>query len=165
MFSKNKEIEFFCRLPEVQKQYPIVSALHIKSNWVKDTVQHYKELLSSVGKRESITSTVKCPGIKPIMTTGYTLRSWFDITIRTTDDPDHFEYFINDKINKYLMMRDYNKKLVSWFSAKDKNHGVPMAKNDLQSLIKIDTPWYVKIPKGYKLMIMPVPYADETAFS
>ena len=165
MFFKNKEVEFFCRLPEVQKQYPIVSAQQTKFSWMKESVKQYKKLLHNTGHRQSVTSTVKCPGIKPAMSLGYTLRSWFDFTIRTTEDPNKFEYFVNEKLNKYLMMRNYNAKLVSWFSSEDKNHGIPLAKNDLQSLIKLDTPWYVKIPKGYKLIIMPVPYADETAFS
>ena len=32
-------------------------------------------------------------------------------------------------------------------------------------LIKINTPWAVKVPRGYSMMLMPVAYADESRFT
>jgi hypothetical protein len=35
----------------------------------------------------------------------------------------------------------------------------------LHTLIKIQTPWFVTVPKGYSLLCLPVPYNDDIRFT
>lgn len=165
-FKKQKKLKFYCQLPEVQDTYPIVPANEVKFSWMKETVKDYKQQNAEQGHYKAITSAVKCPGIRPSMTMGYIVRSWFDLTIVTSEDPHKFEYYFNDKMYRYLEERKFHGvSLVSWFSSQDKAHAVPVAENDLQELIKISTPWWVDVPKGYKLLVTPVTYSDRTEFS
>jgi predicted nucleotidyltransferase len=38
-------------------------------------------------------------------------------------------------------------------------------KDTLHTLIKIQTPWFVTVPKGYSLLCLPVPYNDDIRFT
>jgi len=98
------------------------------------------------------------------MKQGYIVRSWFDLTIRPLGD-GRFECHIPQGIFSYLKERNFNKQLISWFSADEPAHSIPLAANQAQSLIKITLPWSVSIPKGWKLMAIPIPYPDITEFT
>ena len=37
--------------------------------------------------------------------------------------------------------------------------------NTLETVIKIQTPWFVEVPKGYSLLMMPLPYSDDKRFT
>ena len=169
MFWKKKKpkLKFYCQLPEVQETYPIVPSKEVRFSWQKEVVKNYKAQNAVEGTKRAITSSVKCPGIVPSMRMGYIVKSWFDLTIITEkDDPKKFQYFFNDKMYRYLEERNFHKaRLISWFSSEDKAHTVPLAENDLQELIKISTPWWVDVPKGYKLLVTPITYGDRTEFS
>jgi hypothetical protein len=160
-----KKIKFYCSLPEVKERYPIISARSQKFQWLRNSAVAYKRMVDERSTQEQISGTVKCGGIASIMQHGYVVRSWFDITIKPLDDSKNFECYIPEGIYAYLNEKNYNKKLVTWFSNDNPSHGIPLAPTDLQSLIKINTPWTVSIPKGWNLLFMPIPYSDNPEFS
>lgn len=160
-----KKIKFYCSLPEVLENYPIVKAKEFKFEWLKQSGQQFKKNVDNRNVGESISSTAKCPGIHSIIKTGYILPSWFDFSIKTYADPNRFEYFIPQNIQNYLDERNYKKQLISWFDSSNPAIAIPSHENYLQTLIKIIMPWAVSIPKGYKLLIQPIPYPDTTDFS
>jgi hypothetical protein len=165
MFFKKSKIKFYCDLPEVMEKYPIIEARNYNFNWIKKSLQHFKNVSKDRSDYEQITSVVKCPGVLPIMKEGYIVQSWFDITIKSEFDQNRFEFFIPQGLFSYLKDRNYDKKLISWFSGEEPAHAIPMPEESLQSLIKITMPWSVSIPKGYKLIFMPVPYPESCNFT
>jgi hypothetical protein len=165
-FRKKPKVTFHCKLPEVLEQYPIVPAKSVKFNWLRQSAVDFKNMAEQKGKYESVAGTVKCSGLQNIMQRGWILSSWFDLTIRTSqEDGDRFDYAIPTSIDLYLNETKWKYKLVSWFSDSEAALRVPMPQNSLQSLIKIGTPWTVSVPKGQALLMMPLPYPDQPEFS
>ena len=161
----NKKIKFYCSLPEVLEKYPIIKCKSGHFNWLKRSSQEYKNDYEINHKCKHISGVIKCDGIHSILNTGYILKTWFDFTIKTTDDPYKFEYIIPSEIFSDLEQKKYNKQLISWFSGNDSKLNTPLPKQSLQTLIKIIMPWSVSIPKGWNLLIQSVPYSDETSFT
>ena len=164
MIFKKDKIKFYCELPEVKEQYPIIPAREYKFNWITEAARAFKEVAAKKSAYQQITGIVKCPGVLPIMKQGYILRSWFDLTIRPFGD-GRFEFHLPQGIFSYLKEKNYDKKLISWFSPDDPAHAIPLSDDQLQSLIKITLPWVVSIPKGWQLMFIPIPYPDMTEFT
>ena len=164
MIFKKDKIKFYCELPEIKETYPIIPASSYKFNWVRESAIAFKEMASKKGAYEQITGIVKCPGVFPIMKHGYIVQSWFDLTIRPLGD-GRFECHIPQGIFSYLKDRNFDKRLISWFSGDEPAHAVPLSSEQVQSLIKITLPWSVSIPKGWQLMFIPIPYPDITEFT
>jgi hypothetical protein len=160
-----KKLQFYCKLPEVKEKYPIIKATSYKPQWFKNSSIAYKDEVKHNGIYQHVSGTIKCNGIRNILSQGYILKSWFDLTIRTGDSDTEFQFIIPPEILKYLEERNFNKPLISWFSAEDKHVTVPIQSNSLQTLIKLVTPWSVSIPSGWSLMFLPIPYPDDPEFS
>jgi len=160
-----KKLQFYCKLPEVKEKYPIIKASSYKPQWFKDSSLAYKEQVKTNGMYQHISGTIKCNGIRNIMNQGFILRSWFDLTIKTGASNNEFQFVIPPEILNYLGERNFNKPLISWFSGADSHVSVPVQTNSLQTLIKIVTPWSVKVPRGWSLIFIPIPYPDDPEFS
>ena len=59
------------------------------------------------------------------------------------------------------ILNDY----VSWHSPEQLDVFKPMPSHTLKTLVKIQSPWKVVIPKDYYLLITSVPYNDEDVFT
>lgn len=164
MFFKKNTIKFYCELPEVKEKYPIFPAKVHKFDWFRQSAKCFKDIIKQKSTHEQLTGVVKCPGVSPIMNKGYIVQSWFDLTIKPLVHPDKFEFFIPQGLFSYLKEKNYNKRLISWFSSEDPAHAIPLAEDQLQSLIKITLPWAVSIPVGWQLLFMPIPYPDNNQF-
>lgn len=165
MFFKKDKIKLYCELSEVGEKYPIIPAKSYNYNWFRASSKCFKNVAKEKSNYEQITGVVKCPGIKPIMNKGYIVQSWFDLTIRPLPHPNRFEFFIPQGLFDYLKEKKYDKRLISWFSGEEPAHAIPLPDNQLQSLIKITLPWAASIPKGWQLLLMPIPYPDMTEFT
>jgi|688.fasta_scaffold161769_2 hypothetical protein len=163
MFFKKEKIVFHCELPEIKEKYPIIAAKEYKFNWFKKSAQAFKSTVEQRAAYEQITGVVKCPGIHPVMKKGYIVQSWFDITVKPLING--FEFFIPQGLHSYLKERKYDKHLVSCFSGEHPAHAIPLPETYVQALIKINLPWSVSIPAGWNLLIMPIPYSDNTDFT
>ena len=163
MFFKKDKIVFHCELPEIKEKYPIVDAKAFNFDWFKHSAHAFKNVANEKSAYEQVTGVVKCPGIRPVMQKGYIVQSWFDLTIKTYDDG--FEFFIPQGIFSYLKERNYDKKLITYFSKDQPAHTIPLPNTQLQSLIKINLPWSVSVPKGWNLLFMPIPYPDVPDFT
>jgi hypothetical protein len=165
MFNKSPKIKFYCSLPEVKDKYPIIPAREFHPQWAKNSAIAYKEFVKNNAKYIRTTGIVKCPGIRDITSKGFILQSWFDFSILTTDNPIEFQYCIPQGLAEHLKAQGFKKDLIEWFSGDVPQVAIPLAKNDLQTVLKIITPWAVSIPKGWSLLIMPIPYSDEPEFT
>ena len=48
---------------------------------------------------------------------------------------------------------------------KENSNFSSLEKIQLETVIKIQTPWFVEVPKGYSLLLMPLPYSDDKRFT
>lgn len=159
-----KKIKFYCSLNEVLEQYPIVPSKEVRFDWFKKAGNSYKQEYNKKYHIESIASTAKCPGIHNIFDNGYIMQTWFDFTIKPIDSKN-FEFYIPKSLEEYLQNTNFKSNLISWFDSNNPSFAVPIHENNLQTLIKIITPWTVEIPRGWELMIEPIPYPDQTDFT
>ena len=161
LFKKDK-IKFFCSLPEVKEKYPIQPAKDVNFSWFKKSAIAYR----TQNKQDiNVSGTAKCPGIHNICSKGYILKSWFDVKIKTTDNPNEFQFAIPPQIQNYLQEKNFNKELIKWFAGDNPALSIPLPEHSLQTLIKITMPWAVYIPRGWNLLVMPIPYPDHPEFT
>jgi hypothetical protein len=164
MFFK-KKIQFHCSIPDVAQSYPITDAKNYKWNWLSESARAFKQLDNNGANGQIKTGTIKCPGIRDVCSQGYILRAWFDLNLITNHDPIEFMYAVPDSFSSFLQGQQFNKTPIKWFSGDVPQVAVPLPSNSLQTLVKITTPWTVRVPTGWSLMIMPVPYPDDPEFS
>ena len=161
----NNKFEFACLFEQVKNTYPIVPAKKVRKHWFKNSVDAYKKTVFEKGNFQQVSGTAKCPGINSIINEGYILRSWFDLTIESFDNDYELSYNIPQGMDNFCRSENFTKSLISWFPGDMEQIAVPVKKTSMKTLFKITTPWAVSIPKGWKLLIMPVAYNDDNRFT
>lgn len=162
--SKQPEIKFVCLIPEVAKAMPIVPASKIHYKWAKKAADDFKQQRDSAGVAGSVRHIARCPGIAKVAKVGWVQRSWQDISIQT-DGTGGFGW--GTPINQSTMTvgHEFKWDYVSHHSA-DSIEPFGLIKNGtLPTIVKIQSPWIVYIPKGYYLMCIPIPYSDDPRFT
>ena len=142
---------------------PITEAKPSDLEWFKklqqDFNQNKKDFIKPTKRRTSLN---RCPGIFGIMGRGWIQRAWQDISIETNGDGQNFSWAtpsdqkdlgkgavgVMDYISTHLDMQQ-------------------LYTNDfrnLRSIIKVQSPWSVRLPKGYSLLALPIPYPDHSNY-
>jgi hypothetical protein len=148
-------IEFHCFDPEVAEKWPIVPAHDIQFEWVKKAKQWYKE-----NPREVMTT--KCPGIFSLMSLGWIQRAYQDFEIT----PEIEGFYWKSKVDQTKQPGgNYTGPYIEGHTAEQLYQFKNWPANTHSSVIKIASPWMVKIPEGYSLLVMPIPYHDEVRFT
>lgn len=160
------KLEFVSLLPEVTKIMPIIPASKQQYNWVKKAYENYKksDYKDKNSNSDRFTHVMRCPGMISLNNTGWIQRSWQDIIIETNGDGKTFEW--RTPINQKIMDTDHGWKwdYISYHS--EDNYGVYNTdKKNIQSVVKVQSPWIVYVPKGYSLLCMPIPYPDNHDFT
>lgn len=133
-----------------------------------ETKKEFSEIIKKVmpvfGKYNTHSQSIKkCPGIIEYGKAGYILRAWQDIAITTCSSGDTFEWEMDD-LNYFFNGDKIGKDVITWFPQELYFNHFPR-KNTLKPTLKINTPWYVSLPKGYKLLYAPVWYDNEERFT
>ena len=161
MFRKEKpKIEFCSEIIGVDKIMPIIPAKDLPLEWVKRAVADVKAhgLYNTKVSKAHIT---RCPGIISSRTQGWIVRAHQDIEITAEKDTITWRTPVDDQ--KYSLdileptvntFQDYvlHKFMKNW------------PKGAHEQVIKINTPWHVKIPKGYKMLQTMPAFGDENRF-
>lgn len=152
-------LEFYTLIPELIKDMPIEKARIKGFQWYKNMVDAY---LASDPKPHIHTS--RCPGILGICSMGWVQRTYQDFTITTNGDGKSFEWHTqNDQ--KQLMYGELMENYISHHPPRQLFDFGQFKKDTLETIIKIQSPWTVKIPEGYTLLEMPIPYSDCNHFT
>ena len=131
----------------------------INFSWFQRAYQDYKKNFKSMDMH-----TVRCPGINSIIKTGWIQKTYQDIVITTNGNKTDFtwESKINQKNTEYGdVIGDY----VHYHPPAQLDKFRRMDQNTLKMIVKIQSPWVAYIPKGYKLLSMPVAYNDTNVFT
>lgn len=109
--------------------------------------------------------TTKCPGIFSIMGTGWIQKSYIDFIIETNGDGESIKWYsLAEKQSKFDNagpLKDYIESHPPGQLAEFKAF-IP---STLKTVLKVQSPWVVDIPEGHSLLMMPIPYSDETRFT
>lgn len=149
-------IKFKCFIPHVIKNFPIKKIKPNDFEWFKKAVNDFKE-------NKNLIHTSKCPGIISILNIGWVQYAYQDFCIETNGDLKSFKW--SAEIDQKLLihgnlMKDY----IYYHSSEQLEKFKPFPENVLHTIIKIQSPWVVDIPNGYKLLSMPIPYNDDNRF-
>lgn len=136
----------------VAESFPIKKTQEVLPKWVYNAKADY---MKSDKKDMHL---YKCPGIFDMFTTGYVVTNWLDIEIKTNDVG--FSVTIPDPTIQELLGKDI---------VQSQNHDniakfIPKRPWSVKSILKINTPWHVIVPKNVKLLMIPLPYPDTFEF-
>lgn len=145
-------IEFFSLDKPLNFPYPIEPIGTLKLNWVKDSAIAYKETNTDTSIQ---TAPHLCSGIKDLMNVGYVVRLPYDVAIKTD----------GDGISVASMLPNNLIPEIKYFTGKLFGDVLPVPHNTLKTAIKINTRWAVKMPKGWKMLMLPINYQQEQPFT
>lgn len=155
-FFKKPKFEFYTNNPAALKYYPVQSTTH-----------ELPKMLKKVKKIETETSIRKCPGIVDYNKMGYVVYTWQDIEIETENNGEVFQWKTPLNINDFEVKTEINGPPLSevMYMRPELFYDYFPRPNTLKCVLKINTPWSVKMPKGYSLIYAPLWYDNETRFS
>ena len=140
---------------------PIVKADEINFEWWKRVTEHYK--ISNQPKKRAQTN--RCLGMKDVFKLGWIQRTYQDIEITTTPGKQTFVARTPFKQELAPSCGNFIGAYVNAHPAVQLHAFKPFPVNMLQTVIKIQSPWFFVIPEGYSLLLMPVPYNDDNRFT
>lgn len=152
-------LKFKCFIPEVAEKMPLIPTKDYNFKWVKEAKEYYSNI--QVDRK-----TTSCPGIFSLLRTGWIHRSYMDIRIETYKDGNSYK-----TMSSYDQMKIGGPKVSKFVKEYIGFHGanqiewVDLPQGTSRTMIKIQTPWFVEIPKGHSLLMMPIPYADDARFT
>jgi hypothetical protein len=152
-FKKQPKVEFYSIDWARTYNYPIEPISTIAIPWAITA----KATLISKNKNNlhDFSSTHMCSGIRGIMNTGYVLKAPNDFIISTDGDGVSFTW---EQPHASLQPLDY-------FSPDQFGDYAPLPPQTLRSLIRVITPWRVKLPAGWNLLVLPIQYSEPQPFT
>jgi hypothetical protein len=150
-------IKFRTLLPELVNTMPIIKANKINYQW-------YARALADIKNNGRPTATAKCPGIVSVSAHGWIQRTYQAIKITTNGDLRSFSWE-TEQGRQLLPSGEHMYDYVNAHGPDQLRAYKEFTPNTLQTVIKIQSPWVVEIPKGYSLLSMPIPYNDDVRFT
>ena len=165
MFSSTKKFKFYCSVPGVIENFPIIPAKSYRPLWVKSAIETYKNASKNINSTGlQLSGVIKCPGIADLSRVGWIMPAWFDFIIETKGK-DQGRWIVNSNLPVVLDCVDgFNKDLITFIDMSNPLNQIPLSTNTYNGLIKVSSPWVVDIPKGWNLLIKPVSYSDDVRF-
>ena len=147
------KIKFYSGIQGIDEAMPIIPTKEYRHEWIKK---------ARTKQTDNLKSIIRCPGINGIMTTGWLVRSWLDIKLRIEGD----DFFWQTPLDQVKLSNGLCQPVVG---EHDEQHIYEnwenYPKNTFKKIIKINTPWWVEIPKGYYLLQFHPSYLDDNRFT
>tara|TARA_B100000902_G_C27295129_1_gene909448 strand:+ start:1129 stop:1935 length:807 start_codon:yes stop_codon:yes gene_type:complete len=162
LFKKQKpKIEFCSEIIGIEKIMPIIPAKDLPLDWVKRAIANVKKeglIQTGINTKAHIT---RCPGIISSRTQGWIVRLHQDLELTINGNDINWKTPIDDQKYSFDMLeptvnifQDY---VLHQFMKRWPKGANPM-------VVKINTPWHVRIPKGYKMLQTMPAFGDENRF-
>jgi len=159
------KLEFISMLPQLEHTMPIIKAKDYRHNWARKMAEDFKRegslAKNNVKRNKEIIHTARCPGIINVKNQGWLVRTHQDIEIEVTDD----QVIWNTPINDVEVSDGHLEPTVTMhndFALQKYFDNWPKAAKT--TLVKINTPWHIKVPIGYKLIQQHPAYLDTGDF-
>jgi hypothetical protein len=152
------KVEFYTMIPPLTEDLePRSGRADMISTLKRVKVPNFKE-----------TSIKNCPGIIQYGMQGFVLRAWQDILVEATADgvaarwetPLLMEHVVDPRVTQPSLRAA--EEVV--FMKQNAFYDHFPRDNTLKMVMKINTPWFVKLPRGYSALILPVWYDNEQRF-
>lgn len=165
MFFKKSKITFYCTIDGLEKTMPIILSKEYKHEWLKKAHEKFIEKnlnVSKINKDGRIGNTSRCPGIITVKNQGWLLRTWQDIELKLDKD----NYFWRTPLDQKNLSENYSAEQIDHHNESMLyDNFLNWPKDTFSKVIKINTPWIAKIPKGYVLYQFHPFYLDDNRFS
>lgn len=152
-------IKFKCLVPGVSQDMPIIPAKQHSFKWVQDARKFYEH------NPDINPKTTRCPGIFSILSSGWIQRAYMDfrVTVSNNGRNIHVDTELDQEVENgsegYILGKYVN------YHPPFQMQWLPMRDDTMRTILKIQSPWFVEVPAGYSLLMMPIPYSDETVFT
>lgn len=148
-------LKFKCFMEGVAEKMPIIPTKEHSFEWFQKAREFYSQ------NKHLEFQTTKCPGITSIFNKGWIHKTYKDFVIKTNGDEVSFVW--GSEINQIekRFIGDY----ITFHSTDQLSDFYEFPPGTLKTILNIHSPWFVEIPKGYSLLMMPVPYNDESRFT
>lgn len=154
-------LKFKCFIKEVAENMPLIPIKDYNFKWVKEAREFYKTADHPNHEKK----TVSCPGIFSMLRTGWIQRAYMDIRVETYHDGLSYKTMTSyDQERLAGQAGRFVGQYVGFHDAQQLQW-VDLPNGTARTLLKIQTPWFVEIPKGYSLLMMPIPYSDDARFT
>lgn len=153
-------LKFYSVLPDLTKNFPIKLATIKDWKWY----QRMFEDLKSQDPRP-VMHTARCPGILEICNHGWIQYTYQEIVVETIGDGSSFYW--HSEIDQHNL-EPFGELLGPYLGLHPPNQFMDFNQfrvQTLQSIVKINSPWFVQIPEQHSLLVLPVPYPDNNVFS
>ena len=163
-------IKFISVIEGVEETMPIIPASKQQYGWVKKAANHLKTVGSLTEMEEyansnlDIRHTSKCPGIINLKSKGFIVRNHSDINLKILDKDGGYEW---NTPSNWIEMSDgiCENTITHHFEGSLHQFMNDWPKDTLLIVLKINLPWYVKIPKGWELIMVDPFYKDDYRFT
>lgn len=152
---KSKKVEFYTNNPMALEFYPPLPS-------GKDMINRLKGIKVTTGL-----NIKKCPGIIDYGREGFVISAWQDISIQADDKGEAIIWNMPLDVNDYTIKDSFNGMRLGEivFFQKEVFYDHFPRSNTMKGVLKINTPWMIKVPDGYRAMLLPVWYDNEERFS
>lgn len=146
------EIEFITPVAAVGEMFPPVPAGRMMPGWMRD-MPAYTERRRFPKFRTRAEVTMKgCPGVGDYMGLGWIVPLWADYIFSATSDGFHWESAVPKEKDNVLT---FEPELIPSF---------PRQENEHSYVLKLGTPWMVRTPPGWSIIICAPWYHREKRF-
>jgi len=151
-------VNFYSFIPEYTNNFPIRKISFDDYPWITKLKDDF---ISNPVRPH----TAKCPGIMLMFKTGWIQTTYQDIEIETYGDGVDFNWRTEIDQSALPEVGEILNNYVHYHTPEQFDKFKPVPANTLKTILKINSPWFVEIPKGYSILRLPIPYQDDTRFS
>ena len=163
------KIQFISMIEGVEETMPIIPASQHKYSWVQKATKDFKDNGSLIKNKDvpshnknDVQHTSKCPGIIKLKGKGFIVRNHSDIKLTLKDNTYNWNTPTNwtemsDNLCEDTITHHFQESLHDFMS--------DWPKDTLPIVLKINLPWYIRIPKGWEVMMIDPFYKDDYRFT
>lgn len=158
-------VKFSCLIPGVADMYPVKPISHFRPHWLDAETHDYVEARKDYqtnnpwGVIQHGMNIAKCTGIRKLYTTGWVVTTWQDILIDNNLETGELNWKTPIDQSKASSILGPS---VVFHSPQTFKHCPHLAK--MPHILKLESPWLAKLPKGYSMLQMPFPYQEHDFF-
>ena len=156
------KLEFISMIEGVEETMPIIPASQHKYSWVQKAAKDFKDNGSLDKDNYDIQHTSKCPGIIKLKGKGFIARNHSDIKLSLKNNSYEWNTPTNwtkmsDNLCEDTITHHFQESLHDFMS--------DWPKDTLPIVLKINLPWYIRIPKGWEVLVIDPFYKDDYRFT
>jgi len=163
------KLEFISMIEGVEETMPIIPASQYKYNWVQKAAKDFKDNGSLIKNKfvpshnkNDVQHTSKCPGIIKLKGKGFIVRNHSDIKLTLKDNTYEWNtptdwHKMSNNLCEDTITHHFQESLHDFMS--------DWPKDTLPIILKINLPWYMRIPKGWEVMMIDPFYKDDYRFT